>query len=119
MTIHNTNTQYILCNQQAVTSNQQSTNSNQQTIEKPFVKEEIVTEKSNSHFLILFNDDFNTFDFVIDSLMEICKLEAIQAEQCTQLIHYKGKCDVKKGAYNKLKIMKNALIERGLTAEIN
>ncbi len=110
MTKHNI--QYTTCKLKPVTCNLQTT-------EAPFVKEEIVTEKSNSHFLILFNDDFNTFDFVIDSLMEICKLEAIQAEQCTQLIHYKGKCDVKKGDYSKLKIMKNALIERGLTAEIN
>jgi ATP-dependent Clp protease adaptor protein ClpS len=51
--------------------------------------------------------------------MEVCRLEPIQAEQCTHLVHYKGKCDVKKGNYTTLRAMKEALIERGLTAEIN
>ena len=92
---------------------------NEYTVEKPRIKDAFTSDKSNSHFLILFNDDFNTFDFVIESLMKICKLGAIQAEQCTLLIHHKGKCDVKKGSYKKLKAMKDALIERGLTAEIN
>ena len=117
MTKHNI--QYTNCSLEPATCNLQLVTYNQQTTEAPFVKEKIDSDKENSHFLILFNDDFNTFDFVIDSLMEICKLEAIQAEQCTQLIHYKGKCDVKKGAYKKLKTMKDALIDRGLTAEIN
>jgi ATP-dependent Clp protease adaptor protein ClpS len=68
--------------------------------------------------LIVYNDDFNTFDHVIDSLIKVCKHDPIQAEQCTFLIHYKGKCSVKKGTYEELEPMCTALLERGITAEI-
>lgn len=68
--------------------------------------------------LIVYNDDFNTFDHVIDSLIKVCKHDPIQAEQCTFLIHYKGKCLVKKGSYEALEPMCTALLERGITAEI-
>jgi len=68
--------------------------------------------------IILYNDDFNTFDFVIQSLIKICKHDSIQAEQCTFLVHYKGKCSVKKGSYEELEPFCTALLERGLTAEI-
>jgi ATP-dependent Clp protease adaptor protein ClpS len=68
--------------------------------------------------IILYNDDFNTFDFVIESLIKICKHDKVQAEQCTYLIHYKGKCSVKRGTYKELEPMCTALLERGLTAEI-
>jgi ATP-dependent Clp protease adaptor protein ClpS len=68
--------------------------------------------------IILFNDDFNTFDFVIETLVELCDHEPIQAEQCAHLVHYKGKCSVKAGSYDKLKPVCSALLERGLTAEI-
>ena len=123
--MHNRIVQHIAKNKvitfahsQLVTSNQQA-EINQQAIEKPQIDVAIDSDQKNSNFLILFNDDFNTFDFVIESLVKVCKLDAIQAEQCTYLIHHKGKCDVKKGSYNKLKTMKDALIDRGLTAEIN
>ncbi|MGQ0829519.1 MAG: ATP-dependent Clp protease adaptor ClpS [Bacteroidota bacterium] len=68
--------------------------------------------------IILYNDDFNTFDFVIQTLVKICKHEPIQAEQCAYLVHHKGKCAVKKGSYNELEPICTALLERGLTAEI-
>lgn len=68
--------------------------------------------------IILYNDEFNSFDFVIDSLIKVCKHEPLQAEQCTYLVHYKGKCSVKKGSYKELEPMCTALLERGLTAEI-
>jgi ATP-dependent Clp protease adaptor protein ClpS len=68
--------------------------------------------------IILYNDDVNTFDFVITSLIKVCKHDAIQAEQCTYLVHYKGKCSVKRGGYEELEPMCTALLERGLTAEI-
>ncbi len=68
--------------------------------------------------LIVYNDDFNTFEHVIDSLIKVCKHDPIQAEQCTFLIHYKGKCSVKKGSYEDLEPMCTALMERGITAEI-
>jgi ATP-dependent Clp protease adaptor protein ClpS len=68
--------------------------------------------------IVLFNDEFNTFDFVIQSLIELCGHEPMQAEQCTLLVHYKGKCDVKEGEYTKLEPICTALLDRGLTAEI-
>lgn len=68
--------------------------------------------------LIVYNDDFNTFDHVIESLIKVCKHDAEQAEQCTWLIHFKGKCQVKRGDYEKLAPMCTALLERGITAEI-
>lgn len=72
----------------------------------------------NENFLILHNDDVHTFDYVIDALIEICDHEYEQATQCTYLVHYKGKCDVKKGPFEKLKPMKDALIARELNATI-
>ena len=68
--------------------------------------------------LVVFNDDFNTFDHVIDSLIKVCSHNPIQAEQCTFIVHYKGKCDVKKGDYDTLEPMCTALLDRGITAEI-
>ncbi len=68
--------------------------------------------------IVVYNDDFNTFDFVIESLVKVCKHDPIQAEQCTFLIHYKGKCSVKKGTFESLEPMCTALLERGITAEI-
>lgn len=70
------------------------------------------------NYLILHNDDIHTFDYVIESLVDICEHNTVQAEQCTYIIHYKGKCDVKKGLYDYLKPMKDGLIERGLNATI-
>ena len=55
--------------------------------------------------LIIYNDDVNTFEFVIESLIEICKHNSIQAEQCTWIIHHNGKCAVKRGGVEKLKPM--------------
>lgn len=78
------------------------------------IEEEVKVEKS----IVLYNDDVNTFEFVIDSLIKVCKHEPLQAEQCTYLIHYKGKCAVKSGSYDQLKPICSALLDRGLTAEI-
>jgi len=68
--------------------------------------------------IVLYNDDFNTFEFVTETLIKVCKHDSIQAEQCTYLVHYKGKCSVKKGTYETLEPICTALLERGLTAEI-
>lgn len=68
--------------------------------------------------LLLFNDEVNTFDFVIDALIQVCGHERMQAEQCTILVHYKGKCEVKTGEYSKLEPMCTALLDRGLSAQI-
>jgi ATP-dependent Clp protease adaptor protein ClpS len=68
--------------------------------------------------LILYNDDYHTFDFVIESLVKVCRHTLVQAEQCTYIVHYKGKCSVKKGEEEKLQSMCTALLDRGLSAEI-
>ena len=68
--------------------------------------------------LIVFNDDVNTFDHVIDSLVKVCKHEVEQAEHCTWIIHYNGKCQVKRGEYEKLEPLCVALLDRGISAEI-
>ena len=73
----------------------------------------------NDNFLILHNDDVHSFDYVIDALIDICKHNYEQAEQCTLIVHHKGKCDIKKGGFKKLKPLKDALIERELNATIN
>jgi ATP-dependent Clp protease adaptor protein ClpS len=68
--------------------------------------------------IVLYNDEVNTFDFVIESLISVCGHEPVQAEQCTLLVHYKGKCEVKNGEFEKLEPICTALLDRGLTAEI-
>lgn len=70
-------------------------------------------------FLILHNDDYHTFDYVIKALIEVCNHNLEQAEQCTLLVHYKGKCDVKKGSFSYLRPMKNALVQKDLKATID
>lgn len=75
-------------------------------------------EETEERKIVLFNDEVNTFDFVIDSLINVCGHDHLQAEQCTIIVHSKGKCDVKNGSYEKLEPMCTALLERGLTAEI-
>ena len=68
--------------------------------------------------LILFNDDVNTFDNVIRWLVEICDHETVQAEQCAYLVHYTGKCSIKTGTWEELKPRASALLDRGLSVEI-
>jgi ATP-dependent Clp protease adaptor protein ClpS len=81
--------------------------------------ENTVEEESIEYkFLILHNDEVHSFEFVIESLIDVCKMDEIQAEQCTFLVHYKGKCDVKKGPLTLLKPYKEALNERGLEVTI-
>jgi ATP-dependent Clp protease adaptor protein ClpS len=82
-------------------------------------KEDLDQKRSRERSLILHNDDYHTFDYVIEALMQICEHDLLQAEQCTQLIHYKGKCDVKKGSFSYLRPMKNALIQKDLKATID
>jgi ATP-dependent Clp protease adaptor protein ClpS len=88
------------------------------TIEKvkERTRESEVTTKSNE--IIVYNDDVNTFDHVIDTLVRVCGHTSIQAEQCSLIVHYNGKCTVKTGALDKLKIQCSRLLEAGLTAEI-
>ena len=68
--------------------------------------------------LIVFNDDYNTFDHVINTLVKKCKHTLQQAEQCTWLIHYRGKCVVKTGNFRKLKPMRDGICDAGIDARI-
>ena len=68
--------------------------------------------------LVVYNDDVNTFDHVIESLIKVCRHDVEQAEQCTWLIHYTGKCQVKRGEFEKLEPMCIALLDRGISASI-
>lgn len=76
---------------------------------------EKVEDKKN---IVLYNDDVNTFEFVTQTLIEVCKHEATQAEQCTYLVHYVGRCAVKTGSFNQLRPLCENLLEKGLTASI-
>jgi ATP-dependent Clp protease adaptor protein ClpS len=89
------------------------------TENKPELDGQVAEDLSEGRFLILHNDDVHSFDYVIDSLIAVCQMETTQAEQCTYLVHYKGKCDVRKGAFDKLKPFREGLIERGLNATID
>lgn len=73
---------------------------------------------TNSSQLIVFNDDFNTFDWVIQSFMEICNHTFEQSEQLSILVHFTGKANVKSGNFTTLEPMKDALVERGISAVI-
>jgi len=90
---------------------------NPQELQQTIVEtEEIAIEESS---LVIYNDDFNTFEHVISTLIKVCKHSQEQAEQCTWLIHYKGKCQVKSGMYEILLPMKNAICEAGIDAKIH
>ncbi len=84
--------------------------------EEVAILEEVVT--SDVRDLVVFNDDVNTFDHVINTLIKICKHTPEQAEQCTLIIHYKGKCTVKVGSFEELAPMRNAICQRGISAEV-
>lgn len=68
--------------------------------------------------LVVFNDDFNTFEHVTKVLIKVCQHSPEQAEQCTLIIHYKGKCAVKKGSREKLKPMCQAILDAGIQAAV-
>jgi ATP-dependent Clp protease adaptor protein ClpS len=77
-----------------------------------------ITEKVTEHRLIVWNDEVNSFEWVILSFMDILKWDLIQGEQVALIIHYKGKCEVKRGEWDDLKVFKDALIDRGLNVTI-
>lgn len=80
------------------------------------IEEDVVSIEERQ--LIVFNDDVNTFEHVIDTLIKICGHTPEQAEQCTWIIHYKGKCAVKHGTFEELKPMRDAICDRGISAEV-
>lgn len=84
------------------------------------VLEEVLVEEqlSDNNEIVLYNDDVNTFDHVIETLIRVCKHTSEQAEQCSILVHYKGQCTVKTGGYEELVPQCTQLLEAGLSAEI-
>lgn len=88
------------------------------TKEELLEKVEIKTKKKKQNEIILYNDDYNTFDHVIETLIYACDHTPEQAEQCSILVHYKGKCTVKTGPYEELKPRCSKLLDAGLSAEI-
>tara|TARA_R110002124_G_scaffold29283_1_gene102204 strand:- start:14407 stop:14682 length:276 start_codon:yes stop_codon:yes gene_type:complete len=74
--------------------------------------------ESNQNEIVLFNDDVNTFDHVINTLIYACEHTPEQAEQCSIIVHFKGKCTVKTGAYSELEPRCSMLLDAGLSAEI-
>ncbi len=68
--------------------------------------------------LIIWNDDVNTFDWVIETLMDVCKHSEEQAEQCAMLVHNKGKYAVKHGSFDELKPLCDAITDRGISASV-
>ena len=95
---------------------------NSKSYDKPqreYEEDVALLEKEDEVYkIVLWNDDVNTFDDVIEALVEICKHTLEQAEQCTMLVHYKGKCTVKTGSLEVLKPMHEQLLARSLTSEI-
>lgn len=78
----------------------------------------LLEQEMFQHEIILFNDDVNTFEHVIDSLIDVCNHTSEQAEQCAYLVHFKGKCAVKTGEFEELKPRCTKLLNLGLSAEI-
>ncbi len=87
---------------------------------KEKVSEEVLLEEEivDQNEIVLFNDDVNTFDHVIETLIKVCEHTPEQAEQCSLIVHYNGKCTVKTGEYSFLKPKCSKLLEAGLSAEI-
>ncbi|MBX7182025.1 MAG: ATP-dependent Clp protease adaptor ClpS [Bacteroidia bacterium] len=75
-------------------------------------------EKQESNEIMLYNDDYNTFEHVIYCLVRYCKHHPFQAEQCAYIVHHNGKCSVKTGSFKELKPICEALLEKGLSARI-
>lgn len=89
---------------------------------KPFGVEEsdtdVLTDYDSPYSLIVWNDEVNTFEWVIETLMEVCRQTQEQAEQCAMIIHTKGKYAVKRGSYDELKPFCDAITDRGIGATI-
>lgn len=86
--------------------------------EEETLPEEKVKE-ARERELVLYNDDVNTFDHVIECLVRYCEHDELQAEQCSLIVHYNGKCTVKKGSFDELRPKCEALLENELSAEIH
>jgi ATP-dependent Clp protease adaptor protein ClpS len=76
------------------------------------------TERDDEYTLLLINDDFNTFEHVIRTLVEVCGHDPVQAEQCALITHFRGTCGVKNGQKQMLIPMSRNIGERGLMSEV-
>ncbi|MBT9189958.1 MULTISPECIES: ATP-dependent Clp protease adaptor ClpS [Zobellia] len=87
---------------------------------KEKVSEELLLEEEvvKQNEIVVFNDDVNTFDHVIETLVDVCDHTPVQAEQCSLIVHYNGKCTVKTGEYKDLEPRCSKLLQAGLSAEI-
>lgn len=87
---------------------------------KEKIQEEVLTaeKEQQENQIVLYNDDVNTFDHVIETLIYACDHTPEQAEQCSLIVHYKGKCTVKTGSYDDLEPRCTILLNAGLSAEI-
>jgi ATP-dependent Clp protease adaptor protein ClpS len=85
---------------------------------QPSLETDVLVDVDHPFHLIVWNDDVNTFEWVIETLIDICKHSYEQAEQCAYIIHYKGKYSVKEGTYDELKPLCEAITERGISATV-
>jgi ATP-dependent Clp protease adaptor protein ClpS len=86
--------------------------------EKTLHKDDNLKSGDESSTLVLYNDDVNTFDHVIKSLVEVCGHDSVQAEQCAMIVHFKGSCDVKIGMVEVLNAMSRSLNLKGLNSKV-
>ncbi|HEX2534222.1 MAG TPA: ATP-dependent Clp protease adaptor ClpS [Chitinophagaceae bacterium] len=86
--------------------------------EQEQVEVDVLTETEPPLQLIVWNDEVNTFEWVIETLVEVCGHSHEQAEQCAYIIHFRGKYAVKQGSYDELKPMCDAITERGIGATV-
>jgi len=86
--------------------------------ELPQNAQECASELTRDYELILHNDDVNTFDFVIRTLMDVCDHDSLQAEQCALIAHHNGKCGVKRGSWTELKDKQQIMSDLGLMVDI-
>jgi ATP-dependent Clp protease adaptor protein ClpS len=84
----------------------------------PFAAEELLLDVDKPYSLVVWNDEVNTFEWVIETLVEVCKHSYEQAEQCAYVIHFRGKYAVKHGSYDELKPKCDAITERGIGATV-
>lgn len=77
------------------------------------------TDKQSRAILVLHNDEVNTFDYVMETLVDVCDHSMTQAEQCATITHHKGKCEVRSGSLSEMKELRYKLISRGLKASVD